>query len=243
MNPPIIVPARFQSSRLPGKPLVDLCGVPMIVRTCRQCLKAVPPDTLWVATDDERIRQVCLQYGLQVLMTPDCLTGTDRVAAAADMLHARTCISVQGDEPVFNPADLVKLIQASVALRDRVLNGFCPIEDEQMFRNPSIPKMVMRPRPDNRLLYASRAPIPTSKKLDFSKAWRQVCLYAFPYGALQRFTASAKTPMENIEDIEILRFLELGIDVHMVEMSADSVAVDNQEDVAKVERIIRERGL
>jgi len=110
-----------------------------------------------------------------------------------------------------------------------------------MFRSPSIPKMVVRP--DGRLLYASRASIPTSKKLDFSKAWRQVCLYAFPYQALQAYTAVAKTPMESIEDIEILRFLELGIDVHMVEMSSDSVAVDTQDDVVKVESIIRERGL
>ena len=241
MSLPVIVPARFQSSRLPGKPLIDLCGVPMIIRTCWQCLKAVPHDALWVATDDQRIQQVCAQYGFQSLLTPECLTGTDRVAAAINILGATNCISVQCDEPVFNPADLARLIFEASAQPDRVFNGFCPIGDEQMFRSSSIPKMVVRP--DGRLLYASRAPIPTSKKLDFSKAWRQVCLYAFPYQALQAYTAVAKTPLESIEDIEILRFLELGIDVHMVEMSSDSVAVDTQDDVVKVELIIKERGL
>ncbi len=239
----IIIPARYQSSRLPGKPLVTLSGVPMIVRTYRQCLKAVPAESVFVATDDEQIKSVCQQYGLNVLMTSsDCLTGTDRVAEAAKLVEADTYINVQGDEPVFNPEDIRHLIDEAGKNPEFVINGYCRINDEEQFRSPSTPKVVLRP--DGRLLYMSRAPIPTNKAHGFGMAYRQVCAYAFPKAALLAFTAQQqKTPLEQIEDIEILRFLELGWEVKMLLMSDRSVAVDNPEDVAKAEAAIQRLGL
>ena len=239
----VIIPARYQSSRLPGKPLVQLDGVPMIVRTYRQCLKACPAGRIHVATDDERIREVCEQHGIAVLMTsPHCLTGTDRLAECARQLDAEIFINVQGDEPVFNPDDLRRMIEACTAWPGEVLNGFCAIDDEAQFRSTSTPKVVMRP--DGRLLYMSRATIPGTKSGEFIHGWRQVCLYAFPRAALAAFAAcTSKTPLESLEDIEILRFLELGWEVRMLELSQDSIAVDNPADVAAAEAAIRARGL
>lgn len=243
MRHAIIIPARYESSRLPGKPLIDLAGVPMVVRTWRQCAKAVEASSIFVATDDDRIQAVCRASGIQSIMTSsDCLTGTDRVAECAQQVDADVFINVQGDEPVFNPDDLSKLIEAARQNQGEVLNGVCEIHDEADFRSSSIPKVVMRP--DGRLLYMSRASIPSTKGQGYVKAWRQVCAYAFPRRALEAFiTLKSKTPLEQIEDIEILRFLELGFEVRMIALSEDSIAVDLPEDINRALAAIRERGL
>lgn len=243
MRPLVVIPARFESSRLPGKPLVQLCGVPMIVRTWRQCTKAIEADRIVVATDDARIEAVCAENGIVALRTSaHCLTGTDRVAEVAGRIEASTYINVQGDEPVFNPADLTALIEAAARHPGEVLNGMCNITEEDVFRSTTVPKVVARP--DGRLLYMSRASIPTGKDLRFSSASRQVCAYAFPAAALRDFAAAPeKTPLEQVEDIEILRFLELGYEVRMLPMSDQSIAVDVPADVPRAESRIRELGL
>jgi len=243
MRPLVVIPARFESSRLPGKPLVQLCGVPMIVRTWRQCVKSIEADRIVVATDDERIEAVCAENGIVSHRTSaHCLTGTDRVAEVATRIEASTYINVQGDEPVFNPADLTALIEAAARYPSEVLNGMCDIKEEDVFRSTTVPKVVARP--DGRLLYMSRASIPTGKDLRFSKASRQVCAYAFPPAALRDFAAApAKMPLEEVEDIEILRFLELGYEVRMLPMSDQSIAVDVPADVPRAESRIRELGL
>jgi 3-deoxy-manno-octulosonate cytidylyltransferase (CMP-KDO synthetase) len=235
----VVIPARYASSRLPGKPLMDISGIPMIVRTYRQCIKAVLPELVIVATDDERIKNVCEGEGIRVVMTSaDCLTGTDRVAEVARHIHVNTYINVQGDEPLFNPADLSALIHVAMENPSDVVNGYCPITEEAAFRSSTVPKVIVRP--DGRLLYMSRGAIPTNKKLGFAKAWRQVCAYAFPRAALEHFSERTnKTALEEIEDIEILRFLELGWDVKMVLMSTTSVAVDNSEDLETVRKLMR----
>jgi len=239
----VVIPARYKSSRLLGKPLVPLCGVPMIVRTYRQCIKAVSAQKVYVATDDERINQLCLDMGIQVVMTPDtCLTGTDRVAAVAKNIIVDSYINVQGDEPLFNPDDLINLIAEAKNKPHEIINGYCEILEEDMFSNSSTPKVVIRG--DGRLLYMSRAAIPTNKLQGFVSAKRQVCAYAFPRAALQVFSeVNAKTPLEAIEDIEILRFLELGWEVRMIPMSDNSVAVDNPEDILRAEEKILAMGL
>ncbi|MFW6296796.1 MAG: 3-deoxy-manno-octulosonate cytidylyltransferase [Halothece sp.] len=240
INYAVIIPARYQSSRLPGKPLVNIKGLPMIVRTYQQCIKACPQEKVYVATDDERIRKTCQDYDIQVLMTSStCLTGTDRVAECTEKLDAEVFLNVQGDEPVFNPDDLKILLEAAEKFPDEILNGYCPINEETQFRSGTVPKVVLRP--DGRLLYMSRAAIPSTKKLEFKQAWRQVCAYAFPRNALKEFSQQKeKTPLESMEDIEILRFLELGWEVRMLAMSSQSVAVDTPEDIERAEEAIKE---
>ncbi|MBB4198749.1 3-deoxy-manno-octulosonate cytidylyltransferase [Rhodoblastus sphagnicola] len=235
----IVIPARYQSSRLPGKPLIDLCGKSMIQRTFERCALGFPKELIHVATDDDRVLSHCQALGINVLMTsPHCLTGTDRVAEVARTVEADLYINVQGDEPLFNPGDIGVMLDVAAAHPGEVLNGVAPIESEDQFRSPTIPKVVMRP--DGRLLYMSRGSVPTNKTLAFVRAWRQICIYAFPPDALRAFAgAPAKTPLEVIEDIEILRFLELGYDVRMAPLSADSIAVDTPEDAGRVRTILK----
>jgi len=242
MNPAVVIPARYQSSRLPGKPLIELLGGSIIRRTHHRVVQAVPRERVWVATDDRRILDHCRDSGIQAVMTPStCLTGTDRVACFAREVAADAYINVQGDEPVMDPED-VRAVWRAVALHPgEVINGMAAITEESLFRNPSIPKVVARP--DGRLLYMSRAAIPTGKDLGFVAAWRQVCVYGFPPAALAAFAAHGrKTPLEAIEDIEILRFLELDYEVRMIALSDTSVAVDTAEDIPRAEAAIRRLG-
>lgn len=243
MNYLVVIPARYHSSRLPGKPLIEIMGVPMIIRTYRQCLKVVPAELIVVATDDSRIEAACKAENINVIFTSsECLTGTDRVAEVAQLIEVDTYINVQGDEPIFNPKDLKKLIDVSQNRPMDVINGYCSISSEDMFRSPSTPKVVFRA--DGSLLYMSRAGIPAGKDLKLSKAWRQVCAYAFPRNALIEFAKTKnKTTLEEIEDIEILRFLEIGWDVQMISMTDRSIAVDNPDDIFRVESLIKKLGL
>lgn len=237
----IVIPARYQSGRLPGKPLIKIAGVPMIERTYRQCAKAFPASDIYVATDDERIAVSCRVAGIQVIMTSrNCLTGTDRVAEAARYIDADILINVQGDEPLFNPDDIRMFVAAALEHPDEVLNGYGEITDETLFRSTSMPKVVFDKQ--ERLLYMSRAAIPTTKHNQFEIAWRQVCIYAFPRSALEQFSShKEKTRLEAVEDIEILRFVEMGVPVRMVRVSSDSIPVDNPEDVALVEAVLASR--
>jgi len=177
---------------------------------------------------------------MPVLMTPsDCLTGTDRVACAAEQIDADIYIDVQGDEPVLNPADIIKILETANQYPGEIINGMCAINSEEMFFSPTVPKVVARP--DGRLLYMSRAGIPITKAHNFVSSKRQVCIYAFPKDALAQYLAiKEKTPLEKIEDIEILRFLEMGYEVRMAEVSENSIAVDVPEDIAKAEEAIRQ---
>jgi 3-deoxy-manno-octulosonate cytidylyltransferase (CMP-KDO synthetase) len=241
MNYLVVIPARKASSRLPGKPMVDILGKSMIRRTYEQCTKAVAPNKVVVATDDEEIINHCENQDMNAIMTsPDCLTGTDRIAEVAERMDADYYINVQGDEPVMNPADITRTIDALNTYPGEIINGFAPIEDEQQYWSKATPKLVLRP--DGRLLYMSRAPIPGNKTGAFNQSWRQVCVYAYPKQSLREFAGKgAKTPLEAEEDLEILRFLEMGYEVRMVELSTDSIAVDLPEDVERVKAYLQQK--
>ena len=230
----IVIPARYQSTRFPGKPLIDIAGKSMIERVYEQCAKAFPIENIYVATDDERIIEHCRLKGIQSILTSDqCFTGTDRIAEFAEKIDADYYINVQGDEPVFNPDDITELLGQLEKHNNEVINGYCEIDNEDDYHSLSVPKVVFRP--DGRLLYMSRSAIPGNKKGSFNLAFRQVCIYAFPKQSLIAFRElGSKTKFENEEDIEILRFLELGFDVKMVKMSNDSIPIDNPEDLQKV---------
>ncbi|MCC5921008.1 MAG: 3-deoxy-manno-octulosonate cytidylyltransferase [Cyclobacteriaceae bacterium] len=235
----VVIPARMQSSRLPGKPLIDLEGKSLIERTWLQCCQAVDRSLIYVATDHEDIRQHCEARGMQVVMTSStCLTGTDRLAEVAQQLDAKVYLNVQGDEPLINPQDILDTIAAIESFPGEVINGYAGIQEEAQYRSLTIPKVVFRP--DGRLLYMSRSPIPGNKSGVFNRSWRQICVYAFPKQALHDFAATGKkTPLEEEEDLEILRFLELDYEVRMIPLSADSVAVDTLADAEKVRTIIK----
>ena len=239
MDTAIIIPARYESSRFPGKPLIDLLGKSMIQRVWEQCREVLPSANIFVATDSEKIADHCLQNNIQALLTSSgCLTGTDRVYEASKQIQAETIINAKGDEPLINPEDIKTVIEKAKKYPSQIINAMCPILKEKDFRSINIPKVVFRK--DFQLLYMSRAPIPIDKVNGFSKAWKQVCIYAFPKIALQDFAReSSKSPLEFLEDIEILRFLELGYSVKMIEVSSSSIAIDVPNDVGRVEKAIR----
>lgn len=234
----IVIPARYKSSRLPGKPLIDLNGKSLLLRTYEQCCKALDKNLIYVATDDDRIFKYCLEHNINVEMTSvNCLTGTDRVAEFAQKIKAKSYINVQGDEPLINPEDIQQVISAVIQFPNDIINGYAAIETAEQYNSLTIPKVVFRP--DKRLLYMSRSPIPGNKSRSFQKSWRQICVYGFPKNTLIKFAEQTeKSPLEKEEDIEILRFLELGYEVRMLELSSDSVAVDTQDDAIKVREIL-----
>lgn len=236
----ILIPARFASTRYPGKPLVDIAGKSLLKRVWERCVPVLGENQVFVATDDDRIVEHCKKNGMQWVMTPTtCLTGTDRLAAAAEQLKADLYINVQGDEPLVQPDDIQKIIDEAQKLPGQVLNAYCPIDNEADYISRTVPKVVYRP--DGRLLYMSRAPIPGTKSSEFVKSDKQVCIYAFPPEALSDFASSTqKTPLENLEDIEILRFLEMGYEVSMIPVSGSSIAVDTPEDVERVLKALKE---
>ena len=237
----IIIPARYKSSRLPGKPLIKILGVPMLVRTYNQCLKVALREQVIVATDDKRILKLCKNNNMNCISTSKkCLTGTDRVAEVSKKIKSDVYINVQGDEPLCDINDIKKLIKTSKKYPKRIINGYTKIKDKKLFLSRNIPKVVFRK--DGRLLYQSRSPIPIDKKGNFSHAWRQVCIYAFPYNALKIFSKiKRKTKLENIEDIELIRFLELGFEVYMIKMSNNSISVDTKDDISKVIKKLKKK--
>ncbi|MFJ5431524.1 3-deoxy-manno-octulosonate cytidylyltransferase [Pectobacterium actinidiae] len=239
MNYAVVIPARYKSTRLPGKPLIDLHGIPMIKRVWLRCCEAVEKNKIYIATDDERIFDFCLTFTENVIMTSsDCKTGTDRVYEACEKIGGLDfVINVQGDEPIINPNDIKTIIDECIRNPGNIVNGMAPIIDASEYESRTIPKVVFRK--DGRLMYMSRAAIPANKTGVFNKSWKQICIYGFPVHALEEFSScEEKTPFENEEDIEILRFLELGYDVNMVNVKGDSLAIDTPEDVEKILKIM-----
>ena len=227
----IIIPARIGSTRLPNKPLIILNGKTIIQRTYDKCIKALPKENVYIATDSLKIKNFCLKNSMNCIMTSrSCLTGTDRVAEASQKINSQYYINVQGDEPFFSVRDLKKLINFSKKYPKLILNGYTLIKDKKQFFSPNIPKVVFDE--NNDLLYMSRAPIPGNKKNKFIKAWRQICAYVFPRKKLLKFNKlKKKKNLEFLEDIEILRFIEMNEKVKMIKLSSSSLAIDTPKDL------------
>ena len=233
-----VIPARYQSSRFPGKPLVDLNGVPMIIRVAKIVEKTLGKENTYIATDDDRIKNVVKSHGFKAVMTSsNCLTGTDRVFDFSKQIKADIYINVQGDEPLLNHEDIQKIINIKKENMNSVINGMCSLTPDEDPDNVNIPKVVVNKFND--LLYMSRLAVPGIKSIkkdhqpDYKK---QVCIYAFSQDELELYgSQQEKAVFEEFEDIEILRFFDLNIPIKMVETSGSSLAVDVLEDVVKVE--------
>ncbi len=242
MRSVVLIPARYGSSRYPGKPLVPLLGKPMVLWVAELSARAVGAENVYVATEDRRIADVVENAGFQAVMTTDdALTGTDRLAQAAEQVKADLYINVQGDEPLADPADILKIRDAKLANMDDIINGFSWISDQEDPHSVNIPKVITNERDE--LVYMSRVALPGFKdaKCAPSRYKKQVCIYAFTQKELVAFRAfGRKSILEYSEDIEILRFLELGKTIRMVETKPGSLAVDVPDDVAKVENALRQ---
>lgn len=199
--------------------------------------KVVCKENVFIATENTQIFDTVSQMGYKAIMTSDkCLTGTDRLAEVAQKIKADIYVNVQGDEPIVNPKDIQKIIDTKKKYFDEVINGYTAIEKDEDPNNVNIPKVTFTE--EKYLLYISRKAIPgfKEKKNEISAYYKQVCIYAFnqeellKYGSYQR-----KSKLEKSEDIEILRFLEWGKKIRLVETTSGSLAVDEPNDIKKVE--------
>lgn len=238
----IIIPCRYNSSRFPGKVFTPILGKPMIQRVWEKCIKAINKEDVYVATSDFPIINYCENNGIQSILTKKAKTGTDRIADASEQLKNKydMIINVQGDEPIIKPEDILKVSSSDFSSDKISYCGMCKIKTKEDFKNPNIVKVVTDS--DNRLLYASRAPIPTTKQEQFVFGYKQVCIYAFSPFILSIFKNLKVGKLEEVEDIEILRLLENGYEVKMVEVSDSSISVDVYDDVKRVENEIRRTG-
>ena len=178
MKVAIIIPARYESSRFTGKPLALINGIPMIVRVWNKCsnVNLVNNESIFVATDNKEIKNLCERYGINVIMTSDkCITGTDRVAEASKKIDADIIVNVQGDEPLVSPDDIDYVIKNFRNPKTQIINTYSKIRNDEDFFNKAIPKVVF----DNNqiLMYISRSAIPSSKNGVIPiNSYKQVCI-------------------------------------------------------------------
>jgi 3-deoxy-manno-octulosonate cytidylyltransferase (CMP-KDO synthetase) len=237
----VLIPARHASTRFPGKPLVPLLGKPMVLWVAELSARAVGREHVYVATESETIRDVVEAAGFNALMTADtALTGTDRIAEAAALIDYDVYINVQGDEPLVDPADIQRCLRAKEERPDLIINGFSWIGPDEDPNSRNIPKVIANERGE--MVYMSRVALPGFKdaKCAPTRYMKQVCIYCFTREELRAFAAfGRKSALEACEDIEILRFLELGRTIAMVETRPGSLAVDVVSDVDPVETALR----
>jgi 3-deoxy-manno-octulosonate cytidylyltransferase (CMP-KDO synthetase) len=235
-----IIPARMGSSRFPGKPLAQLLGRPMIEHVLRRAEMCTQLSAVYVATCDEEIRRVVDGLGGRVIMTaPTHERATDRVAEAAEQIEAGIVVMIQGDEPMITPA----MISAAVSplLADRsvgCVNLVHRITKRHDYLDPNTIKVVMDVNGD--AIYFSRAPIPA---LEFSEAnqlpvFKQVCVIPFRRELLREFTRLRPMPLERAESIDMLRLIEHGRRVRLVETPVETHAVDTPKDLRLVETLM-----
>lgn len=240
-----VIPARYKSSRFPGKPLADICGKPMIWWVYHQCLKVDELSAVYVATDDERIEKACLENNINVIMTSDKhMTGTDRLGEVARKIPADLYVNIQGDEPLIEPENIRKAIFPFYDNEElQITNLMTKITNPVDVVNFTVPKVIVNK--DNVGIYLTRSTAPYPKgSIDYS-FYKQVCVYGFKPEALQFYCEYGekygKARMEKIEDIEILRFIENGYRVQYIEVDSDTVAVDTQNDLVLVNQIVKEK--
>jgi 3-deoxy-manno-octulosonate cytidylyltransferase (CMP-KDO synthetase) len=242
MNILAVIPARFASMRLPGKPLVSLGGKSMIERVWERVRRAQSVSEVVVATDDERIRAAVEAFGGQAVMTrPDHRSGTERVAeVAATHGDAAIIVNVQGDEPLIEPAAIDAAIDAIVTDDGVNISTLAvAITSAGDIMDPNIVKTVLDF--DGNALYFSRAPIPWVRDRGgpvHARHLKHLGLYAFRRAALLEFATFPQGDLERIEQLEQLRWLENGYRIRVAETEYDSVSVDMPEDVARVEGLL-----
>ena len=236
-----IIPSRYESSRFPGKPLANICGKPMIYWVYQQAKKVKEFDDLIVATDDERIKMACDEYGMNVIMTSNRhQTGTDRLGEVASKVPADFYVNIQGDEPLIEPQTIKSIIDYKMNhLEVDVINTITPIRDEREILSNTCVKVVTNEKDDG--IYLSRSPIPYPKREQAIVYYKHLGLYGLSRNALMFFSENERSKLEKIEDIEMLRFIENGINIKFVTVNSESIAVDRPDDVVLVEAEMRRR--
>lgn len=240
MHAAIVIPARYASTRFPGKPLALIAGQSLIQRVYRRAIASKRASDVWVATDDDRIADHVRGFGGQVVMPRgDFATGTDRIAASLATIAAGAAgepshvVNIQGDEPLIDIGRVDEIIDDLRESGAEMATLAAPIGSEEDYRNRDVVKVVCTLGGD--ALYFSRAPVPYGGT---AVALRHVGVYGFRTDALKRFAELPRSPLEEAESLEQLRALQNGFRIRVLETSAPHLGVDRPEDVARVEREI-----
>ncbi len=236
-----VIPARYQSSRLPGKPLKDIYGKPMIYWVAKR-VEASNLKEYYVATDDDRIFTACQRYLIPCVMTStECLNGTERVAEVATKIKADYYVNIQGDEPCIK-IDAINTFVASLQKFEQVnfIQAVSKIAETELTSSESIVKVAITK--NNEILYYSRLPIPYSREKNKIKEvhYKSLGLYLYSRDFLFKYSLMGSSKLENTEHIEQLRILENGISIHAVEVNDDGISVDTEEDLVKIRNQYRD---
>jgi 3-deoxy-manno-octulosonate cytidylyltransferase (CMP-KDO synthetase) len=237
-----VIPARYGSTRLPGKPLVSAGGVPLVARVFRQVARCRKVDRIVVGTDDAGIEKVMRSEGAEVMMTPrDLPSGGDRVAwVAARIPEAEIVLNVQVDDPLVGPDMIDPLVESLESDHGCGLAVLAKqIEDQAEITDSNIVKMVFDG--DMRALYFSRSAIPYPRNPG-AVYYKHIGPYAYRRDLLLEFARWEPTPLEKIESLEMLRILEKGHNIRCVKTGRDTIEIDTPEDVARLETWLREHG-
>ena len=242
-----VIPSRWASTRLPGKPLALIAGKPMIQRVAERVIQAKSLDAVLVATDDQRIADAVASFaisGVEAVMTRvDHPSGTDRIAEAIANTDCDVVINVQGDEPLMDPKLIDQLAEVMISGDWDMATAAAPITNEADLNSPDVVKAVFAD--DGQALYFSRAPIPHVRDAgtDASGAhWRHIGIYAYRRDYLLKLVAEPPCALENLEKLEQLRALHIGCRMNVLRVDDIGIGVDTPEDIEKVERILKEQG-
>jgi len=236
-----IIPSRYASVRFPGKPLAPLRGKAMVLHVLEAATEASRLDQAIVATDDERIAAAVRAIGGEVLLTSSAAaSGTDRLAEAARSIPADVYVNVQGDEPVMSPANIDRAVETLLAYSLRKIASLAiPLPADQA-NDPNIVKVAVAA--DGRALYFSRAAIPYPRGGE-ARYRKHLGIYAYRAATLAEIAALPPSPLERIESLEQLRWLEAGLEIWIGEAVSDSIGVDTPEDLARAEDWLRKEAV
>ncbi|MCL4548680.1 MAG: 3-deoxy-manno-octulosonate cytidylyltransferase [Bacteroidetes bacterium] len=239
-----IIPARFASSRLMGKPLADIGGKPMIQHTYQSAKKSKLLDKVIIAVDDDKVYRVVKDFGAEVYMTPkNCTSGSDRIALVAQQIQdAAIIVNIQGDEPFIKGKMIDQAIEPLLFDKKVSVSTLARrIANVEEMKSPSVVKVVFDY--NNFALYFSRSPIPfvrdaksNLEKIQSAEIYKHIGLYVYRRDALLKFTNLKPTDLEQIEKLEQLRFLENGMRVKIVYTEYDSLSVDTPKDLELARR-------
>ncbi len=243
-----IIPARYASTRLPGKALKPILGKPMIQRVYERCAQAEVLDPVCVATDDARIVEVVEGFGGRAIMTsPDHASGTDRLAEAVQSVDTDIVVNIQGDQPFLDPAMIEEAVQPLLDDASLEMSTLMhPISKPEDLKDPGVVKVVVDR--DGFALYFSRSLIPYPQKDKPHVVYEHLGLYVYRRDFLIKLASLASTPLEQVESLEQLRVLEHGYRMRVVETRCSDSAfsgfsVDTAEDLERAEAMLRKRGL
>lgn len=237
-----VIPARWGSTRFPGKSLAPICGKPLICWVIQQCLKAKRLDGVMVATDDRRIADAVKGAGVDAVMTkPDHPSGTDRIAEAIAKTKATVAINIQGDEPLIDPRLIDRLAGEMLSSKKwDMATAASPITDKKELAAPSVVKVVWDRT--GRALYFSRSTIPFLRDADMNPIglyWRHVGIYAYRAAFLEKLVMTPQCDLEKAEKLEQLRALHIGGKILVLKTARAGIGVDTPADVKYVERELR----